>query len=167
MSIAAIGVDITSVTTAAGFAVGTHTSIEDQTTGSGTREYRYVAFPASAALVIGDLVLISAAGNAVQSTAALAAQGQAAGRTVGVVVATVASSTSVQYGWVQIYGIGAVKALTLCALNTLLYTGGATVGAVDDTSAANVLISGIVLNSTVGGGTAVTPCTLNYPFLAG
>src|SRR6187549_3399823 len=135
MSIAAIGVDITSVTTAPAFALGTHTSVEDQTTGSGTREYRYVSFAASQALVIGDLVLISAAGAAVQSTAALAAQGQAAGRTCGVVVATVSSSTSVQYGWVQIYGVGAVKALTLCVLNTLLYTGGATVGAVDDTSA--------------------------------
>ncbi len=162
MSLGIIGIDPTRVTTSPEFALGVRGAVEDQTTGSGTREYIYVSFAASTARAIGDAVLISSAGAAVAATSTNAAAGQSAGRKVGVVVATVASSTSVQYGWVQVYGLGAVNALAACVLNTPLYTT-ATAGALDDT--ATVLVNGVVLNSTVGGAPAVTPCILNYPFL--
>jgi hypothetical protein len=162
MSLGIIGIDPTRVTTNQEFALGVRGAVEDQSTGSGTKEYMYVSFAASTARAIGDLVLVSSAGAATGATSTNAAAGQAAGRRAGVVVATIASVASVQYGWVQVYGVGAVAALTLCVLNTPLYTT-ATAGAVDDT--ATVLVNGIVLNSTVGGSTAVTPCTLNYPFL--
>ncbi len=163
MSLGIIGIDPTRVTPSPEFALGVRGAVEDQTTGSGIKEYIYVSFVASTARAIGDAVLISSAGAAVGATSTNAAAGQAAGRKVGVVVATVASVAATQYGWVQVYGVGAVAALTLCVQNTPLYTTG-TAGALDDT--ATVLVNGIVLNSTnAAGGTVVTPCMLNYPFL--
>lgn len=161
MSIAIVGIDPTRVTTSAEFALGARGAVDSQS--GGVREYIYVSFLTATARAIGDAVLISSAGAAVGATSTNAAAGQAAGRKVGVVVATVASVVPVQYGWVQVYGVGAVAALTLAVQNTPLYTTG-TAGAVDDTS--TVLINGLVLNSTnAAGGTVVTPCTLNYPFL--
>jgi hypothetical protein len=50
-----------------------------------------------------------------------------------------------------------VNALTLCALNVVLYTTG-TPGAVDDTSSSQSQIQGLYLLSTVGGSTAATAC---------
>lgn len=163
MSLGIIGIDPTSVSLTPLFAPGVRGAVEDQTAGSGVKEYIYVSFVASTARAIGDAVLVSSAGAAVGATSTNGAAGQAVGRKVGIVVATVASVAATQYGWVQVYGVSAVAALTLCVQNSLLYTTG-TAGAVDDTS--TVLISGLVLNSTnAAGGTVVTPCTLNYPFL--
>lgn len=165
MSLGVIGLDVTQVSTTQGFALGARGAIEDQTTGSGTREYIYVSFAASTARAIGDVVAINASGAATALTTTNSAPGQAVGRRVGVVVATVASSTSVQYGWVQIYGIGGVSVLASAVLNTPLNTT-ATAGALDDdATAGSEVIDGLVLAATNGGSPAVVNAFLNYPFV--
>src|SRR5262245_39728638 len=165
MSLGIIGIDPTRVTTNVEFALGARGAVEDQTTGTGTKEYMYVSFAASTARAIGDVVAIANTGAATALTVTNSAPGQAVGRRVGVVVATVASSTSVQYGWVQIYGIAGVSVLASAVLNTTLNTT-ATAGALDDdATASSEVIDGLVLVSTAGGAAAVVNGYLNYPFV--
>ena len=165
MSLGVIGIDPTRVTTSPEFALGVRGAVEDQTTGSGVREYIYVSYPASTARVIGDVVALNASASAVALTVTNSAPGQAVGRRVGVVTGTVASSASVQYGWAQVYGIGGVSVLASAVLNTTLNTT-ATAGALDDdATAGSEVIDGLVLAATNGGAAAVVNAYLNYPFV--
>ncbi len=162
MSIGAIGIDPTRVTTNAEFATGVRVAVEDQTTGAGTREYIYVSFAPSVTVAAGNAVIINdVTGAAVVLTAALAAAGQAAGRRVGIAPAAVSSSTSTQYGWIQIYGRTSLMATAAQAVNTALTT----TGVAGVLGAAGVAITGVVV-TTVGAGTTPVNGTLNYPFIA-
>ncbi len=163
MSLGIIGIDPTSVTTSPGFALGARGAVEDQTTGSGTKEYIYVAFPASQAVAIGNALAInSLTGVATVLTSTNGAAGQTVGRRVGVAPAVVASSTAVQYGWLQVYGQALMQATAAQAVNTALTT--TAVGGV--LGAGGVAVTGIV-NTAVGAGTTPVSGTLNYPFVTG
>jgi hypothetical protein len=162
MSLGIIGIDPSRVTTSAEFALGVRGAVEDQTTGSGVKEYMYVSFPAATAVPLGNVSAInSITGSAVQITNALAAAGQAVGKRLGVSPVAVASNAAVQFGWLQIYGAGLVVATNAIAINTALTT---TVTA-GQLGAGGVAASGVVLTAAGVTNTAVA-CTLNYPFLA-
>lgn len=161
MSLGIIGIDPTRVTTAQEFALGVRGAVEDQTTGSGTKEYLYVSFPASTAVSIGQAVVVnSLTGAATATTNANTAAGQAVGRRVGIAVAVVASVAASQFGWVQIYGQGSVQATAAIAINTNLTTT-VTAGSL---GAAGSAVTGVVLTA-VGAGATPVSCTLNYPFV--
>lgn len=164
MSLGIIGIDPTQVSTTPQFALGVRGAVEDQTTGSGTKEYIYVSFAASTAVAAGAVVLISGAGAAAGATTTNAAPGNAAGRRVGVVPVAVSSVASVQYGWVQVYGIAATLAAAAAAINTRLNTT-ATAGAVDDdgTAGARVIDGLVFVTAATGAGTF--NASLNYPFV--
>lgn len=161
-----IGVDITDIDSPnPTFTPGVRGGVADRTSGSAIKEYVYVQFAASTAFAVGDVVAISAAGVATPLTTTNSAPGQSVGRRVGAVVAAVSSSATAQYGWVQVYGVGAVLANALAALNTQLNTTG-TAGRVDDDATAGAeVIDGLSLNATVGGAAAVTAAFLNYPYV--
>lgn len=162
MSLGIIGIDPTRVTTTQEFALGVRGAVEDQTSGSGVKEYMYVSFAASTAVSSGSAVAVSPAGAAVALTSTNAAAGQSVGRRIGVTVVAVTSVASVQYGWVQIYGSGLVLATAAIAINTNL-TSTATAGSL---GAAGVAVTGIVLTA-VGAGATPVACTINYPFVTG
>lgn len=168
MGLSVIGMNVSQVDSASPkFTLGAR-GANDSTAGSGVgvKEYVYVQFAASTAFTVGQAVAITAAGVATPITLTNSAPGQAVGRRVGVVVAAVASqATPLQYGWVQVYGVGSVLGNTAAALNTQLNTTG-TAGMVDDDATAGTeVIDGISLNATVGGAPAVTACFLNYPYV--
>lgn len=52
------------------------------------------------------------------------------------------------WGWVQVRGLMTVKALSTCSASSALYTSG-TAGSVDDTSASQVKIGGLVLTANI------------------
>jgi hypothetical protein len=166
--IGVIGLDITDVESAVvggvpQFALGARGAIDSQS--GGVREYLYVQFAASTAFTVGQVCAVTAAGVATPLTVTNSAPGQAVGRRVGVAVVAVGSLATAQYGWVQIYGVGAVLANTGAALNTALNTTG-TSGQVDDDAGSGAeVIDGLSLNATVGGAPAVTAAFLNYPYV--
>ena len=71
------------------------------------------------------------------------------------------------YGWFQIYGKGSLRLLASCVKGTRLNTT-ATAGALDDDGGASQkAISGIVLQTTVGGSAATsTDVIFSYPSVA-
>jgi hypothetical protein len=155
-----IGLDITDVDQgSATYALGARGAVDSQT--GGVREYMYVQFAASTAFALGNAVAInSITGLATRLNNTNGAAGQTVGRRVGVVVAAVASLATAQFGWVQIYGPGAVTATAAIAVNTNLTT-----TAVDGhLGAAGSAVGGIVLTA-VGAGATPSACTINYPFV--
>jgi len=162
-----IGLDITDVnvisttTPSAQFAYGARGAIDSQT---GVREYIYVSFPASTAYAIGDVVLISSLFVTAAATLTTTTPGNAAGPRVGVVVATVASNTAVQAGWVQIYGPTAINVAASAVLNTALNTTAEAGRVDDDATAGSEVIDGLRLSATATTA-AVTAGYLNYPFV--
>lgn len=161
MSLSAIGIDTTSVTTTAAFATGARVAVEDQTLGSGTREYIYVSFAPSVTVAAGNALIVNdVTGAAVVLTAALAAAGQAAGRRVAIAPVAVASSTSTQYGWAQIYGRTLLMTTSAFGVNTTLTT----TAAPGVMGSGGVAISGVV-GTSAGAGTTPVAGTLNYPFI--
>lgn len=163
MSLAIIGIDPTRVTTTAEFGLGARGAVTNQTTGSAVKEYIYVAFPASTAVLISKAHAInSVTGVATQLTSTNGAAGQAVGRRVGVNQVAVASNAAVQYGWLQIYGAGNVVAANAVAINTALTTT-ASVGIL---GTGGVAVSGIVL-TTAGVTDTPVAATFNYPFVSG
>lgn len=80
----------------------------------------------------------------------LATSASAAAQQVGVAAATLASG---QYGWVQVYGRTSVSVLGAAAKSKPLYST-TTAGALDDATASNYRINGIVLATTNPSSTA-------------
>lgn len=72
------------------------------------------------------------------------------------------------YGWVQIWGNGEVRARANCAANATLYAqSNANAGQVDDSAVSGSKpISGMALSSAAGGSGADTACYLFYPTIA-
>lgn len=121
---------------------------------------RFVFVQASGAVAQYDVVAISSAGIAQAITKALADTG------VGVGVAA-ATLTSASYGWAQIRGVTSVNVLQTCSSSIALYTS-ATAGKLDDTSAAQTKIAGVVIlsNNTTTATQAIVGMMAVEPFAA-
>lgn len=161
MTLAILGINPTQIDTQAMFALGARGAVDSQS--GGVREYIYVSFPVSTAVLAGNAHAInSISGVATQLTSTNGAAGQAVGRRVGISPVAVASNAAVQYGWLQVYGPTLLQATTAIAINTNLTTT-ATAGQL---GAAGVAVTGAVLTAVGVTGTAVAG-TLNYPFITG
>lgn len=126
--------------------------------GSDGSQWEYVQ--ASGAIAAYDAVGISELGVAAALTKALAdAQ-------YGIGFAQVAFADT-EYGWVLRRGKGSnykVNVLTLYAADAAMYTT-ATAGKLDDTSASQTKISGVVGTTTAGGSTEAVVMLANYPMV--
>lgn len=123
----------------------------------------YIYVKAATALTAYQLVTVASAGTAGPTTYSGTYPVQAVVRSVAIPQFDIGSG---EWGWAaagpfflkwddssNFY----VSALTLCALDVVLYSTG-TAGAVDDTSSSQAQIQGLYLLSTVGGATANTAC---------
>ena len=72
--------------------------------------------------------------------------------------------TAAQFGWVQVYGVAQVNALSSAAANVQLYTS-ATDGHVEDADTSNTpdIILGMVLTTARAASNGPAPCLLNWP----
>ncbi len=132
-----IGIDLTKTTT------GTTTNGENAeftlgTVVSGSDSSRWMYVQAGAAIAQYDCVCVDENGQAALSTAALAA----AGHTIGIAQVAFADN---DLGWVCTHALGNiyVNVAANCAPDVQLYTT-ATGGTIDDTSASQTLIRGLV-----------------------
>lgn len=129
-------------------------------TSSGPKGYIYVQDSGSAITGDGYVVVIGSDFKAVMASTTTAAAGTGQGKMAGVARAAIAASG---YGWVQIYGQGTVRTLTLAAAYTQLNVT-ATAGALDDdATSTRQVIDGMVLDTATGGATANTSGLLNWP----
>jgi hypothetical protein len=147
-----LGVDLTDTPTALN-----NTAFEQQGHALGTvhvdhRGYRWMYVRAEGALAVGTVVAIDELFDARPITKALADAGEKIG--VSQVVAA-----DEDFCWVLIYGIGQALVLSLCAADVALYTC-ATAGSLDDASASQTQIRGIVLTTARGGTDGLAPCRL-------
>jgi hypothetical protein len=108
----------------------------------------------------GYLCTINEAYDAAMLTTTTGAAGTLSGARLGVPMAAIADDG---YGWVQIYGHGAVRGAASCVKYTQLYTT-ATAGVLDDTATAG-FIRGLVLTETLTSA-ALADCVINYPIVA-
>lgn len=129
-------------------------------TSAGPKGYIYVQDSGAGITGDGYVCLISSAGVAIMASTTTSAPGTGAGKSAGVARAAIAASG---YGWVQVYGPGTVRTLTLAAAYTLLNTTG-TAGALDDdATASSEVIEGMIIDTATGGATANTSGFLNWP----
>lgn len=151
-----IGVDLTKKTAGtttdgagAEFALGTRVTATD---GS-----HWVYVQAGAAITQYSWVAIDENFQAVMGTKALADAGHQVG------FAQVAFSDN-DMGWVAVHAPGniTVRALASCAADVQLYTSG-TAGALDDTSASQTLIRGVVLVAAATNTASSRECIAVYP----
>lgn len=144
-----IGVDLTDTPTTASFTLGTKVTTEDG------QVYTYVK--ASAAIAQYDWVGIDEDFQAAPLTKAMADDGWFVG------VAQVAFA-SADYGWVATQGANLTgKTLASCAADVALYTS-ATAGALDDTSASQTKIDGVVrVTATTTATAAAREVLLTFP----
>jgi hypothetical protein len=75
----------------------------------GFAEFKYVQFPASAAIPAGSVVVESGFGGTAGHSAAIAPVTANTGKAIGVCFNAVASNAAIQYGWIQISGAALVK----------------------------------------------------------
>lgn len=126
----------------------------------GTKGYIYVQDSGSGITGDGYICLMASDFKAVMASTTTSAPGTGAGKMAGVARAAIAANG---YGWLQIYGAGTVRTLTLAAAYTLLNTTG-TAGALDDdATAGSEVIEGMTLNAATGGATANTAGFINWP----
>lgn len=151
-----VGIDLTKKTAGtttdgagAEFALGTRVTATD---GS-----HWVYVQAGAAITIASWVAIDENHQAVMGTKALADAGHQVG------FAQVAFADN-DMGWVCVHGPGNinVRALASCAADVQLYTSG-TAGALDDTSASQTLIRGVVLVAAATNTASTRECIAVYP----
>lgn len=136
MATTLIGADVDSVSTEAGFELGTRHY--DPNT-----DKEYIFIQAGEALTANAAVVITEAGQAemVDTTSTAAAFGDRVG------VVSLAFDND-EYGWAQIYGAATVSAVTGCAANIAINST-ATAGRLDDdATAGSEVINGLVLTAT-------------------
>lgn len=113
----------------------------------GFGEFLYVAFPASAAITQGQVVVWSGYGSNSTDTAgyqcAVATNAANTGRPVGVAINAVASVASVQYGWIQISGNAVIKAAASVAAGTTFGIDVTTGGSVAANSAGRQVLGAV------------------------
>ena len=122
------------------FPVGTIVAAVDPYFGMG--EFMYVQFPASAAVAMGQVVVISGVG-AVAMSAAVAPTTANTGRPIGVCVTSVTSQAYIQYGWVQISGNAVIKAAASVAAGTTFGIDSSTAGSVNANSAGRQVLGAV------------------------
>ena len=108
----------------------------------GMGEFMYVQFPASAAITMGQVVVISGVGATVMS-AAVAPTTANTGRPIGVCITPVASQAYIQYGWVQISGNAVIKAVASVAAGTTFGIDASTAGSVNANSAGRQILGAV------------------------
>lgn len=127
---------------------------------TGTKGYVYVQDSGAGITGDGYVCLISSAGVAIMASTTTSAPGTGAGKQAGVARAAIAASG---FGWIQIYGPGTVRTLTLAAAYTLLNTTGTAGCLDDDATASSEVIEGMIIDTATGGATANTSGFLNWP----
>lgn len=109
---------------------------------------KFVFVSASTSVTSYQLVAIDSSHYVQAATSALAS---AASR-LGVAQNNISAGS---WGWVQVRGLMTVNALSTCSSAVALYTSG-TAGSVDDTSASQVKIGGLVLTGNITAAAATT-----------
>lgn len=109
----------------------------------GFGEFQYVQFPASAAITIGQVVVISGFGSSAGYSAAVASNAANTGRSIGVAINAVASVASVQYGWVMISGNAVIKTTASVAAGTTFGIDASTGGSVAANSAGRQVLNAV------------------------
>lgn len=130
-------------------------------TSAGIKGYVFVKDSGSAITGDGYVCIVDGSDfTAVMCTDTTSAPGAGQGKLCGVARAAIAASG---FGWLQIYGAGTIRTLTLCAAYTQLTTS-ATAGALDDATTAGLeVVDGMALDTATGGATANTAGFLNWP----
>lgn len=123
--------------------LGTTISAVDNYYGFG--EFKYVQFPASAAITQGQVVTWSGFGGSAGYAAAVASNAANTGRPIGVAINSVASLSVVQYGWIQISGQAVIKAAASVAAGAAFGIDAATGGSVNANSAGRQVLNAVVL----------------------
>lgn len=121
--------------------LGTTISAVDNYWGFG--EFKYVAFPASAAITQGQVVVWTGFGGAAGYQASVATTAANTGRPIGVALNAVSSVAAVQYGWVQIGGVVPVKAAASVAAGVTFGIDAATAGSVNANSAGRQVLNAV------------------------
>jgi hypothetical protein len=111
----------------------------------GFGEFKYVQFPASAAITQGQVVVESGFGGSAGHSVAVATNAANTGRPIGVAINSVASVASVQYGWIQISGAAVIKAAASVAAGAALGIDATTGGSVNANSAGRQILNAVVL----------------------
>ena len=126
----------------------------------GSKGYIYVQDSGSGITGDGYIALVGSDGKAVMSSTAAAAPATGTGKIAGAARAAIAANG---YGWLQIFGPGAVRVLASAVAYTTLNTT-ATAGAVDDdaTTGARV-IDGIVIDTANGASAGSVSGMFNWP----
>lgn len=123
--------------------LGTTISAVDNYYGFG--EFKYVQFPASAAITQGQVVTWSGFGGSAGYAAAVASNAANTGRSIGVAINPVASLPVVQYGWIQISGQAVIKAAASVAAGAAFGIDATTGGSVNANSAGRQVLNAVVL----------------------
>ena len=151
-----IGVDFTKLTTGT-TTDGAGSPMPLGTRVSGTDGSEWVLVQAGAAITLNSWVAIDENFQAVMGTKALADVGHQVG------FAQVAFADN-DFGWVAVHAPGNVslRVLASCAADVQLYTSG-TAGAMDDTSASQTLIRGVVLVTAATGTASTREAIASHP----
>ena len=111
----------------------------------GFAEFKYVAFPASAAITQGQVVVWSGFGGSAGYQAAVATNAANTGRPIGVAINSVASVAPVQYGWIQVTGAAVIKAVASVAAGVTFGIDITTGGSVNANSAGRQVLNAVTL----------------------
>lgn len=117
----------------------------------GFAEFQYVQVAASTAITQGQVVVISGFGGAAGYMATVATNAANTGRGIAVAFNAFPSSTSVQYGWVQISGNAVIKASASVAAGVTFGIDSTTGGSVGTNSAGRQVLNAV----------SVAPSTFN------
>lgn len=127
--------------------LGTTISAVDNYYGFG--EFKYVQFPASAAITQGQVVVWSGFGGPLGYVTSVASNAANTGRSFAVAINAVASLPVVQYGWVQIAGQAVIKAAASVAAGVTFGIDAVTGGSVGpNTAGRQVLNASTIAAST-------------------
>lgn len=111
----------------------------------GFGEFKYVQFPASAAITQGQVVTWSGFGGSAGYSTAVASNAANTGRPIGVAINSVASVAQVQYGWIQISGQAVIKAAASVAAGVTFGIDAVTGGSVNANSAGRQVLNAVSL----------------------
>lgn len=111
----------------------------------GFGEFKYVQFPASAAITQGQVVVESGFGGSAGHSVSVATNAANTGRPIAVAINSVASVAAAQYGWVQISGAAVIKATASVAAGVTFGIDTTTGGQVNANSAGRQVLNAVTL----------------------
>lgn len=155
------GIDPTNVRTSAQGPEFTPGTIGWNMTSAGPKGYIYVKDSGSAITGNGYVCLVDGSSfEAVMASTTTSAPGTGAGKLAGVARGAYIAASG--YGWLQIFGAGAIQTAGAAAAYTILNTTG-TAGKLDDDATAGAeVIDGIVLDAAAGSAT-LAAAFINWP----